>query len=141
MKNKKADIDGLTRLYRMVRSSFAYFGKKYDLSVYEMGIIFDTYAEGQITVTALTNNSEIPKSTVSRTVDKLVQRGYLNRIRPDDNRRIVQISITDSFRTELEKLKDDEDFQNVLKQDLPPCKAQEAIEKYMELVELLRKDG
>lgn len=137
MSTNRTDIDGMAKLFRVVRVFFLHFAKKYDLSVPELGIVFDVFYQGQITITELTRQSRIPKSTVSRSVDKLVQRGYLNRVRPEDNRRIVQISITDDFYRELEQLKEDRDFQKILKDFVPDSKVQEAAELYFKLLDIM----
>ena len=68
----------------------------------------------------------------------MVQRGLLNRVRPDDNRRIVQITITDNFRAELDELRNDEGFQKTIEQDIPGEKGRQAIAKLGELLELLQ---
>ena len=138
MDHEKADIHGLVMVFRMIRRSLNYFAKKYDLSLTEMGIVFDTFFHGQVTVTELSESQGIPKSTVSRLVENLVQRGYLNRVRPEDNRRIVQITITDSYRAELDALTSDDGFQRILEQDIPREKGRQAIGKLNELLALLQ---
>ena len=106
----------------------------------EMMILFDTFYQKQVTVTQLADSLGIPKSTVSRLVEQMVQKGCLNRIRPENNRRIVQISVKDSFCSELDLLKDDTAFQQLLERDLPRETGQRAIGKLMELVEILESD-
>ena len=138
MDHNKADFQGLVTVFRMIRRSLNYFAKKYDLSLTEMGIVFDTFFHEKITVTELAASQGIPKSTVSRLVENMVQRGLLNRVRPDDNRRIVQITITDSFQTELDKLRNDEGFQKTIEQDIPGEKGRQAIAKLDELLDLLQ---
>ncbi|MBR3400664.1 MAG: MarR family transcriptional regulator [Parasporobacterium sp.] len=140
MAEKKADISGLVKVFRMVQSSFGYFGRKYGLTISEMMILFDTFYQGKVTVTQLADSLGIPKSTVSRLVDHMVRLKYLDRIRPEDNRRIVQISVTDEFCANLEFLKDDLAFQQVLEKDLPRETGQKAIGKLMELVDILQAD-
>lgn len=138
MDHREADIHGLIMVFRMIRRSLNYFAKKYDLSLTEMGIAFDTFFHDKITVTELAESQGIPKSTVSRLVENLVRKGYLNRVRPEDNRRIVHITVTDSYRTELDELRNDEGFQKMLEQDIPREKGQLAIAKLGELLELLQ---
>ena len=137
MDHEKADIHGLVMVFRMIRRSLNYFAKKYGLSLTEMGIVFDTFFRGQVTVTELSESQGIPKSTVSR-LENLVQRGYLNRVRPEDNRRIVQITITDSYREELDRLSSDDGFQKTLEQDIPRAKGRQAIGKLNELLEIMQ---
>ena len=105
-----------------------------------MMILFDTFYLGKVTVTQLADSLGIPKSTVSRLVDHMVRLNYLDRIRPEDNRRIVQISVTDEFCASLGFLQDDQAFQQVLEKDLPRETGQKAIGKLMELVDILQTD-
>lgn len=50
----------------------------------------------KITVTELANNLSLDKSTVSRTVDGLVNIGLVKRVIPFDNRRMAILSLTDT---------------------------------------------
>lgn len=140
MDHGKADINGLVAVFGMIRASLDYFSQKYDLSITEMGIVFDIFSQGAMTVTEISAQQGIPKSTVSRLVDVLVKRGILNRERPEDNRRIVRISITEEFRAEMNQLKDDTVFQNMMERDLPREKGRRAIQKFGELLNILRMD-
>ena len=140
MNHGKADINGLVMVFNMIRGSLDYFARKYDLSLTEMGMVFDIFSKGALTVTELSALQGIPKSTVSRLVDDLVKRGILNRERPEDNRRIVHITITPDFRAEMDRLKDDAGFQQVIEQDLPPEKGQLAIGKLRELLDILKDE-
>lgn len=140
MNERKGDISGLVRVFRMIQNSFAYFGRKYNLSMTEMMILLDTVYHKQVTVTQLAESLGIPKSTVSRLVEQMVQKQCLNRVRPDHNRRIVQISVTDSFSEKMDLLKDDSSFQQLLEQDLPKEAGQKAIALLLELVDILEQD-
>ena len=51
--------------------------------------------KGVISVTELANCMSLDKSTVSRTIDSLVNKGLINREIPSDNRRMAQISLTE----------------------------------------------
>ena len=140
MDHKRADIYGLVTVFGMIRGSLDYFARKYDLSITEMGLVFDIFSQDAMTVTELSAHQGIPKSTVSRLVDVLVKRGILNRERPEDDRRIVRITITDAFRSEMDHLKDDDAFQKVIERDLPRAKGQLAIKKLRELLDILRDE-
>ena len=132
------DIGGLARVFRMIRSSLDYFARKYDLTLTEMGIVFDIFFQGEMTLKELSESQGIPKSTVSRLVDGLVKRHVLNREIPEENRRIVRITITEEFRGRMDALRDDAGFQQLLQRDLPGETARLAIRKLGELLELLQ---
>ena len=140
MADRKPDMAGMAQVFRMVRNSLGYFARKYDLTISEMAIVFDTFYQGQVSLTQLADSLGIPKSTVSRLVERLVQKNYLSRVRPEENRRIVQISITPEFHEKLGQLQDDKAFQKLLEQDLPRDLGQKAIGKYKELVDILEED-
>ena len=140
MSTKKGDIGGLVLVFHMVQESFQYFRKKYGLSMTEMMILFDTFYQKKATVTQLAESLGIPKSTVSRLVEQMVQKHVLNRIRPDDNRRIVEITVADDFSSELNLLRDDAAFQQVLEKHLPREIGQQAIGKLIELVGIINTD-
>ena len=139
MADRKADMAGLAMVFRMVRNSIGFFAKKYDLTISEMAIVFDIFYQKKVSLTQLANSLGIPKSTVSRLVEHLVQKNYLNRIRPAENRRTVQITITPEFLEELGRLQEDAAFQELLEKDLPREQGQKAIGKYKELVDILEE--
>lgn len=139
MEHGGADIQGLAMVFRMIRGSLDYFAKKYALSLTEMGIVFDLFQQ-EMTITQLSENQGIPKSTVSRLVDNLVRRDFLNRVRPDSNRRIVLVTLTEDFRRELDELRNDDGFQRMIQQSIPGSKGRAAVKKLGELLELLRSD-
>ena len=139
MEIRTADVNGLAQVFRMVRETITYFARKYHLRISAMAIVFEVFYQGEMTVTGLTNELGISKSTVSRLVDNLVQRKYLCRVRPEENRRTVRITIAEEFRAQMEMLKDEEAFKKILETDLPPEKGQLAIGKFMDLVMILRE--
>ena len=50
--------------------------------------------KGKISVTDLAKNLSLDKSTISRTVDGLVNMGFVERTIPENNRRMATISLT-----------------------------------------------
>jgi DNA-binding MarR family transcriptional regulator len=54
--------------------------------------------EEKISVTELANNLSLDKSTISRTVDGLVNIGLVERVIPSDNRRMAILSLTGTGR-------------------------------------------
>ena len=137
MSNKYADINGLVLVFQMIRKSLDYFANKYELSIGEINIIFDIFFTDGMTITELSERQGVPKSTVSRLVDNLVKKKMLDRIRPEENRRIVNVTISNSFRKELDSLKDDKKFQHLLEEDFPKEKGMLAVQKLGELLDVL----
>jgi len=62
--------------------------------------------EGQenISLTELSDKLTLEKSTVSRTVDGLVKKGYLNRTIPEENRRTVKLQLTQAGEKTCENI-------------------------------------
>ncbi|MBQ9031236.1 MAG: winged helix-turn-helix transcriptional regulator [Parasporobacterium sp.] len=139
MADRTPDVNGLAKVFRMIRNSIGYFAKRYHLTVSEMAIVFEVFYQGEMSVTRLAEELGISKSTVSRLVEALVQRHYLDRVRPEENRRIVRITISDGFRSQMDMLKDDTAFKQILEADFSPEKGQLAIRKFMELVDILQE--
>ena len=131
MEEKNGDIHGLIKVYKMVRNSMRYFADKYQLSVVEMGIVFDVFLHEGLTATQLATMQAIPKSSISRLVEHLVKRNILNRERPENNRRIVHITLSDEFRNEMLLLEKDAVFQQLLEQDMSREDGQKAIGQLM----------
>ena len=53
------------------------------------------YSHNSINLNELSEKLYLDKSTVSRTVDSLVKNGTVNRVIPEENRRMITISLTD----------------------------------------------
>ncbi len=72
-------------------------GKKafcYDCTYAQCHVIWETAQEKKISVNELATRLNITKSAVSRTVDDLVNKGYLDRNPNPDDRRYVDIELT-----------------------------------------------
>jgi DNA-binding MarR family transcriptional regulator len=58
-----------------------------------------------ISITELAENLLLDKSTVSRSVENLVQSGYVDRIIPFENRRITTLNLTESGKNTCKNIK------------------------------------
>jgi DNA-binding MarR family transcriptional regulator len=72
----------------------------------------------EVTVSELANNLTLDKSTVSRTVDGLVNINMVDRVIPDENRRKTLINLTDSGKQVCKTINytNDEYVREVLKE-------------------------
>jgi DNA-binding MarR family transcriptional regulator len=68
-------------------------------------VMYELTQAGSITMHDLQKKCDLPKSTMSRAVDQLVKRGVVKRERPENNRRVVMLAITDTYTREKAKLK------------------------------------
>ena len=82
----------------------------HDLATCEYGITSSQFhtirriSQGDASVSALADCMYVSRPNVSRTVDELVQNGMVNRKRDPDDRRNVQLSLTDKGEKMIKEL-------------------------------------
>lgn len=82
-------------------------GKKvfcYDCTYAQCHVIWETAQESKISVNELATRLNISKSAVSRTVDDLVNKGYLDRKPNPDDRRYVDIELTEKGQKTFQEI-------------------------------------
>ncbi|WP_169717047.1 MarR family winged helix-turn-helix transcriptional regulator [Sporomusa acidovorans] len=82
-------------------------GKKtfcYDCTYAQCHVIWETAQESKISVNELATRLNITKSAVSRTVDDLVNKGYLDRNQNPDDRRYVDIILTEKGQKTFQEI-------------------------------------
>ncbi|MCT8978627.1 MarR family transcriptional regulator [Clostridium sp. CX1] len=72
--------------------------KQYGLTAQQLSVIFKIYETPAITLHELSSHMRLTKSTVSGIVDRLNRQGIIVREIPKDNRRIVNLSISEEFK-------------------------------------------
>jgi DNA-binding MarR family transcriptional regulator len=94
-------FEKILKLLRSIQGSLNYHMKNnaenYGLNTTEFMVMFEIYNNEGISLNGLSKMLNLPKSSVSRTVDSLVEKGTITRIIPKENRRIVQLSINKDF--------------------------------------------
>lgn len=83
---------------RSFSSKFEKSAKKYGFTTQQLGVIFHLHMMPSITLHALSEHMGLTKSTVSGIVDRLEKQGVVVREIPKDNRRIVNLSISEEFK-------------------------------------------
>lgn len=83
----------LISLFKSIQGCLKSIAYEFDISVPEMMIMLELYENKVLSLNELSGKIELPKSSVSRIVDQLVNRGYVSRKIPKENRRIVELSI------------------------------------------------
>ncbi|WP_028971912.1 MarR family winged helix-turn-helix transcriptional regulator [Sporomusa ovata] len=98
MTNEPKNISTMRNAIKIfMRSLGVLEGKKtfcYDCTYAQCHVIWETAQEKKISVNELATRLNITKSAVSRTVDDLVNKGYLDRKPNPDDRRYVDIELT-----------------------------------------------
>jgi MarR family transcriptional regulator, organic hydroperoxide resistance regulator len=83
----------LISLFKSIQGCLKSISQEFELTVPEMMIMFELYENKTMSLNELSEKIELPKSSVSRIVDQLVNRGYVIREIPRENRRVVELSI------------------------------------------------
>jgi DNA-binding MarR family transcriptional regulator len=86
-----------------------------------------------ISVSELAQNMRLDKSTISRTVDSLVKLDYIERVIPEENRRMAILNLTDEGRQVCESINfsNDSYIRTILKDF--------SVDEQLEFLELFRK--
>lgn len=86
------------------------------VSLVQCHALLEIDSHGIVNLGELSDRLYLDKSTVSRTVDSLVRSKLVNRNTPDDNRRKINISLTDKGKDVCNQINRDNDeyFGNVL---------------------------
>lgn len=107
--------------------------KQYGLTVPQLGVIFVLNKHPFITLNEVSERMGLSKSTVSGIVDRLVARGIVIREIPEDNRRIVRLSLSPDFLKNNDLI----DLKNKYLSDIIKDAAPEDIEKIVTGLERL----
>ncbi len=84
----------LISLFKSIQGRLKSIACEFEITVPEMMIMFELYENKTLSLNELSEKIEFPKSSVSRIVDQLVNRGYILRKIPKENRRMVELSIS-----------------------------------------------
>ncbi|KAA3609697.1 MAG: MarR family transcriptional regulator [Calditrichaeota bacterium] len=99
----------------------------------DLSIICFIAKNGEVIMREIADFLSIPVSTLTSIIDKLVQKKYLYRFNPSDDRRIVKVKLTDSGVTSYKEFKSYKEKLSVMMLSVLPEKEQD------HLVELLEK--
>ncbi|MDW8802858.1 MarR family transcriptional regulator [Clostridium sp. A1-XYC3] len=101
-KLREEEVEKILNMYRSVqrnfKSRFEKVAKQYGFTSPQLAVIFQLHETPSITLNELSNHMRLTKSTVSGIVDRLTKQGVVIREIPKDNRRIVNLSISEEFK-------------------------------------------
>lgn len=75
-----------------------------ELSIAQAHVLATLQHHGALTVGALAESLEITAPTATGIVDRLVERDLVERVRSEEDRRVVQVSLSDTGRRVLEQM-------------------------------------
>lgn len=81
-------------LYKSTQRCLKDISQTCEFTVPEMTIMLELIENKTVSLNELSERIELPKSSVSRFVDRLVNRGFISRVIPKENRRSVELSAT-----------------------------------------------
>jgi MarR family transcriptional regulator, organic hydroperoxide resistance regulator len=98
--SKQADeiIETMRNIQRVIRCKFEKIAKQHGFTAQQLSVIFHLYHIPSITLNELSEHMMLAKSTVSGIVDRLTKQGVVIREIPEDNRRIVKLSLSEEFK-------------------------------------------
>lgn len=79
----------------------------YDVSVTQCYAIETLVKKGRLRLQALAEEMFLDKSTASRVVDTLERKGYVSRVEDSEDRRAVQVEVTESGHELYQKIRSD----------------------------------
>jgi len=144
-KNKKLNespahkITGLIHCaHTSIRQRMADKAKELGFSVPQFTVMMELYRNPDITLHELSEKRNLPKSTVSRTIDQLVKSGMVERTTPPNNRRTVKLCVTKVFLKNKAKIIDmiTEDINKKIRHKKAPA----MIKALEEICEILKYD-
>lgn len=77
---------------------------KYSLSITEFSVLEVLYHKGKQTIQHIGNSLLISSGSMTYVIDKLEQRGLLNRCACPDDRRVIHVTLTDDGKNLFESL-------------------------------------
>ncbi|MBK5242575.1 MarR family winged helix-turn-helix transcriptional regulator [Clostridium sp.] len=130
----------LISLFKSIQGCLKSISQEFELTIPEMMIMFELYDTKTLSLNELSEKIEFPKSSVSRIVDQLVNRGYVTRKIPKENRRMVELSISTKCLECIDVACINDRFNNVLVGGLQPEKSERMISALDELSLILNGD-
>jgi DNA-binding MarR family transcriptional regulator len=94
----EAVVEAITDLVAERRRSSMAWLRDCDISLAQLHVVSTLYERGDMTVGALAEALSISAPSASGIVDRLVERGMLERVRSEDDRRTVRVSLAEAGR-------------------------------------------
>jgi DNA-binding MarR family transcriptional regulator len=87
-------MQSLRRIFKAVQQYSEEVLKEFGVTGPQLWALRTIYIEGQVSMGELSQRMYLHISTVSGVVDRLEEKGYVERVRGDSDRRVVKISLT-----------------------------------------------
>lgn len=110
----------------------------FGLNTTEFMVMFEIYNNEGISLNSLSKMLNLPKSSVSRIVDQLVEKSIVYRIIPEENRRTIKLSINKDFLKSKEVMDMNKEINDKLLENIAPDKADRIISALEELKAIIK---
>ena len=130
----------LISLFKSIQGCLKSISQEFELTIPEMMIMLELYENKTLSLNELSEKIEFPKSSVSRIVDQLVNKGYVTREIPKDNRRMVELSISTECLKCIDVACINDRFNDAIVGGLEPEKAESMISALDQLSLILKTD-
>jgi DNA-binding MarR family transcriptional regulator len=136
MKEAHEILELIRRISAATKSRMIHGAEDMGFSITQFLVMFELTRADKMSMLELGEKCGLPKSTVSRVVDQLVKRGVVKRARPENNRRVVILTVTEAFVKGKEKMK--QAVAKEMSDSLTPGKTAAIIKTLEELYEMMR---
>jgi len=79
-------------------------GKFRDFTLQQITVMKEVYLAPELSLNELSHRVNLANSTVSGIVERLVKKGVLIKIRPEENKRVVKILLSDEMKKDMEEI-------------------------------------
>lgn len=79
-------------------------GKFRDFTIQQITVMKEVYLFPEISLNDLSSRVNLANSTVSGIVERLAKKGVLLKVRPEENRRVVKISLSEEVKKDMEEI-------------------------------------
>ncbi len=123
-----------------IKSKFSYNTEALGFTYSQVIVLIDIYRHAHTSLTELSKRLDLPKSSVSRIVDHLVNQGIVIREIPPENRRMVSLFIANEFlqRREIQSMR--AGFLNDIADIIEPTQALRIISALEELDTIIKSN-
>ena len=108
------------------------------LTTSQFMVMFEIYNNEDISLIDLSQKLDLPKSSVSRLVDQLVNQEIVIREIPKENRRTVKLSVSPKFLQKKDISDMTDELNNSIMGNLEPQKADQIISTLEELISVIK---
>jgi len=112
--------------------------ESFGLTTSQFMVMFEIYNNKYISLIELSERLDLPKSSVSRLVDQLVNQEIVIREIPKENRRTVKLSISPEFLEKKDVCDITSELSNSIAEDLEPQKADAIISALEDLISVIK---